>query len=174
MVSSTESAITSRDTSDDFMPWWPHGDTIGHCVIVQNSRAVPWAAATPFLTAWAWRISAMFAGGCLVPAGGHAHEGLAHLIAGQTHRIIVGPVEAHAPAPRSHDVRAAWSCRIRARPSISSQKSVACLGLLLQPLAVKELAVTGLPRFLHQRQEDFNSHGSGDPERSPPPLILKS
>ncbi len=31
-------------------------------VMVQNSRGVPPAAATPFFTAWAWRISAMLHG----------------------------------------------------------------------------------------------------------------
>jgi hypothetical protein len=31
-------------------------------VIVQNSRGVPFAAATPRFTAWAWRISAMLQG----------------------------------------------------------------------------------------------------------------
>ena len=31
-------------------------------VMVQNSRGVPPAAATPFFTTWAWRISAMLQG----------------------------------------------------------------------------------------------------------------
>ena len=61
MVSSTESAITSRDTSDDFMPWWPMAMP-SVTVIVVNSRGVPPAAATPFLAACAWRESAMLQG----------------------------------------------------------------------------------------------------------------
>ena len=61
MVSSTESAITSRDGSDDFMPWWPMAMP-SVTVMVQNSRGVPRAAATPFLTACAWRISEMLQG----------------------------------------------------------------------------------------------------------------
>ena len=61
MVSSTESAITSRDTSDAFMPWWPMAMP-SVTVMVVNSRGVPPAAATPFLTACAWRMSAMLQG----------------------------------------------------------------------------------------------------------------
>ena len=61
MVSSTESAITSRDGSEDFMPWWPMAMP-SVTVMVQNSRGVPPAAATPFLTACAWRISEMLQG----------------------------------------------------------------------------------------------------------------
>ena len=61
MVSSTESAITSRDGSDDFMPSWPMAMP-SVTVMVQNSRGVPPAAATPFFTACAWRISAMLQG----------------------------------------------------------------------------------------------------------------
>ncbi len=48
MVSSIESAITSRDTSDDFMPWWPMAMP-SVTVMVQNSRGVPPASFTPFL-----------------------------------------------------------------------------------------------------------------------------
>ena len=61
MVSSTESAMTSRETSEDFMPWWPMAMP-SVTVMVQNSRGVPPAAATPFLTACAWRISEMLQG----------------------------------------------------------------------------------------------------------------
>ena len=61
MVSSTESAITSRDGSDAFMPWWPMAMP-SVTVMVQNSRGVPLAAATPFFTAWAWRMSEMLQG----------------------------------------------------------------------------------------------------------------
>ena len=53
--------MTSRDTSDDFMPWCPMAIP-SVTVIVQNSRGVPLAAATPFLTTWAWRINEMLQG----------------------------------------------------------------------------------------------------------------
>ena len=56
-----ESAITSRDGSEDFMPWCPMAMP-SVTVMVQNSRGVPRPAATPCLTAWAWRISAMLQG----------------------------------------------------------------------------------------------------------------
>ena len=52
MVSSTESAITSRDGSEAFMPSWPMAMP-SVTVMVQNSRGVPPPAATPFLAAWA-------------------------------------------------------------------------------------------------------------------------
>jgi hypothetical protein len=61
MVSSTESAITSRDGSEDFMPSCPIAMP-SVTVMVQNSRGVPPAAATPFFTACAWRINAMLQG----------------------------------------------------------------------------------------------------------------
>ena len=54
-------AIRSRETSEDFMPWWPIAMP-SVTVIVQNSRGVPLAAATPFFTAWAWRISEILQG----------------------------------------------------------------------------------------------------------------
>jgi hypothetical protein len=53
--------MTSRETRLDFMPWWPMAMP-SVTVIVQNSRGVPLAAATPFFTACAWRISAMLHG----------------------------------------------------------------------------------------------------------------
>ena len=61
MVSSTESAITSRDTSDDFIPAWPIAMP-SVTVMVVNSRGVPPAAATPFFAACAWRDSEMLHG----------------------------------------------------------------------------------------------------------------
>ena len=61
MVSSTESAITSRDTSEEFMPSWPMAMP-SVTVMVQNSRGVPPPSFTPFLADWAWRISAMLQG----------------------------------------------------------------------------------------------------------------
>ncbi len=56
-----ESAITSRDTSDDFMPWWPMAMP-SVTVMVQNSRGVPPASSTPVFADCAWRISAMLQG----------------------------------------------------------------------------------------------------------------
>src|SRR6202020_531055 len=61
MVSSTESAMHSRDGNDERMPSWPMAMP-SVTVMVQNSRGVPPADATPFLTAWAWRISEMLQG----------------------------------------------------------------------------------------------------------------
>ena len=61
MVSSTESAMTSRLISDAFIPAWPIAMP-SVTVIVVNSRGVPRAVATPFLAAWAWRASAMLHG----------------------------------------------------------------------------------------------------------------
>ena len=61
MVSSTESAITSRLTSEDFMPWCPMAMP-SVTVMVVNSRGVPPAALTPFFAAWAWRARAMLHG----------------------------------------------------------------------------------------------------------------
>ena len=53
--------MTSRLTSDDFMPWWPMAMP-SVTVMVVNSRGVPSAALTPFFTAWAWRDRAMLQG----------------------------------------------------------------------------------------------------------------
>jgi hypothetical protein len=61
MVSSTESAITSRLTSDDFIPSWPMAMP-SVTVMVQNSRGVAPAAFTPSETRCAWRISAVLQG----------------------------------------------------------------------------------------------------------------
>ena len=52
MVSSTESAITSRETSEDFMPWWPMAMP-SVTVIVVNSRGVPPDSSTPAFAACA-------------------------------------------------------------------------------------------------------------------------
>ena len=61
MVSSTESAITSRETSEDFIPSWPIAIP-SVTVMVQNSRGVPPASFAPRLADCAWRISAMLQG----------------------------------------------------------------------------------------------------------------
>ncbi len=61
MVSSTVSAMASRDTSDDFMPWWPMAMP-SVTVMVVNSRGVPPAASTPCFTDCACRDSAMLQG----------------------------------------------------------------------------------------------------------------
>ena len=61
MVSSTESAITSREGKEDFMPVCPMAMP-SVTVMVQNSRGVPPADATPCFAACACRISAMLQG----------------------------------------------------------------------------------------------------------------
>ncbi len=61
MVSSTVSAMHSRETSEDFMPWWPMAMP-SVTVMVVNSRGVPPAASTPRLTDCACRDSAMLQG----------------------------------------------------------------------------------------------------------------
>ncbi len=53
--------MTSRLTSEDFIPSWPIAMP-SVTVIVVNSRGVPPAAATPFFAACAWRDSAMLQG----------------------------------------------------------------------------------------------------------------
>ena len=53
--------MISRLISDDFMPSWPIAMP-SVTVIVVNSRGVPLAAATPFLTACACRDRAMLHG----------------------------------------------------------------------------------------------------------------
>ena len=53
--------MTSRLTSEDFMPSWPIAMP-SVTVIVVNSRGVPPPAATPFFAACAWRDSAMLHG----------------------------------------------------------------------------------------------------------------
>ena len=89
MVSSTESAITSRDGSEDFMPSCPMAMP-SVTVMVQNSRGVPPAAATPFFTACAWRISAMLQGAASFQQRRDADERLMDLRPRQPHRVVVG------------------------------------------------------------------------------------
>jgi hypothetical protein len=51
----------SRDGSEERMPSWPMAMP-SVTVMVQNSRGVPPACATPFFTACAWRIREMLQG----------------------------------------------------------------------------------------------------------------
>jgi len=53
--------MTSRLTSEDFIPSWPIAMP-SVTVIVVNSRGVPPLAATPFFAACAWRDKAMLQG----------------------------------------------------------------------------------------------------------------
>ncbi len=53
--------MTSRLTSEDFMPAWPMAMP-SVTVIVVNSRGVPPAAFTPRFATCAWRASAMLQG----------------------------------------------------------------------------------------------------------------
>ena len=115
MVSSTESAITSRDGSDDFMPWWPMAMP-SVTVMVQNSRGVPLAAATPFFTAWAWRMSEMLQGAASFQQVATPTSGWCDLLAGSDpwHRDRTGA--ARARAPPSRDGSAVSTCRSGAHP----------------------------------------------------------
>ena len=70
------------------MPSWPIAIP-SVTVMVQNSRGVPPFAATPFFTAWAWRISEMLQGRSFIPTGRNAHEGLVNLFGRQPHGIKV-------------------------------------------------------------------------------------
>ena len=102
MVSSTESAITSREGSEDFMPSWPMAMP-SVTVMVQNSRGVPPPAAT-LLHHLSLTHERNVAGGGLVPAGSDADEGLMDLLAREPHRVIVGALRSalgtlgHVPA----------------------------------------------------------------------------
>ena len=61
MVSSTVSAMASREASDERMPSWPMAMP-SVTVMVVNSRGVPSADFTPIFTACACRFSAMLQG----------------------------------------------------------------------------------------------------------------
>ena len=73
-------------------------------VMVQNSRGVPPAAATPFFTACAWRISAMLQGAASFQQVATPTKGWWICCRGQPHRVIVGAVRralgafGHVPA----------------------------------------------------------------------------
>ena len=98
MVSSTESAITSRDGSDDFMPAWPMAMP-SVTVMVQNSRGVAPTGGDALLDRLGLAHQRDIAGRGLVPAGGDADEGLVDLLGGQPHRVIEGAVRAPGPGP---------------------------------------------------------------------------
>ena len=91
MVSSTESAITSRLTSEDFMPSWPMAMP-SVTVMVVNSRGVPPASFDALLHRLRLAAQGDVAGRGLVPAGGDADEGLVDLLLGQAHGVVVGAV----------------------------------------------------------------------------------
>ena len=73
------------------MPWWPMAMP-SVTVMVVNSRGVPPASLTPFLTDCACRLEGDVAGRRLIPAGGDADEGLVDLVLGQAHRVVVAAV----------------------------------------------------------------------------------
>ena len=80
--------MTSRDGSDDFMPWWPMAMP-SVTVMVQNSRGVPRAAATPFFTAWAWRISEMLQGAASFQQVATPTKGCAICCRVRSHRVEI-------------------------------------------------------------------------------------
>ena len=53
--------MQSRETREDFMPWWPMAMP-SVTVMVVNSRGVPPPSVTPVLTDCAWRDRAMLQG----------------------------------------------------------------------------------------------------------------
>ncbi len=103
-----ESAITSRDGSDDCMPSWPMAMP-SVTVMVQNSRGVPPAGGDALLHRLRLAHQRDVAGRGLVPARGHADEGLVDLLGGQTHRVVVGPVRRALRGLPSRDGSAASS-----------------------------------------------------------------
>ena len=90
MVSSTESAITSRDGSEALHAGMAHGDAVGHGDGAELARRAAGIAATPFLTAWAWRISAMLQGAASFQQVATPTKGGMDLFGRQTHRVIKG------------------------------------------------------------------------------------
>ena len=99
MVSSTESAMTSRDTSEDFMPWWPMAMP-SVTVMVQNSRR---AAGFVDAALGGLRLAHQrdIAGCGLVPAGHNAHERAMDLLLLETHGVVVGAMR-RARRPLGH------------------------------------------------------------------------
>ena len=96
--------MTSRLTSDDFMPSWPIAMP-SVTVIVVNSRGVPPAAATPFFTACAWRDSAMLHGAASFQVVATPTSGWSDLLVGQPHRIEKGAVRRALRADRHMPAR---------------------------------------------------------------------
>ena len=96
----------SRDGSDERMPSWPMAMP-SVTVMVQNSRGVPPADATPFLTAWAWRISAMLQGAASFQHDATPTNGWWICCGGQAHGVEIGAVRRARRALPSHDGSAA-------------------------------------------------------------------
>ena len=76
MESSTESAITSRETRLAFMPWWPMAMP-SVTVMVLNRNGVPPAARTPPLAMSACALSVVLQGALSLPALTTPTKGLA-------------------------------------------------------------------------------------------------
>ena len=102
-------------TSEDFMPSWPMAMP-SVTVMVQNSRGVPPAAFDALLDRLRLAHQRDVAGRRLVPAGGHADEGLVDLLARSAPWRSSRSGAARAPALRSHGGWAASSYRKRALP----------------------------------------------------------
>ena len=70
-------------------------------VMVQNSRGVPLAAATPFFTAWAWRIREMLQGAASFQQVATPTSGWCDLLLGQAHGVEIGAMR-RARGPFRH------------------------------------------------------------------------
>ena len=91
--------MTSRLTSEDFMPAWPMAMP-SVTVMVVNSRGVPPAALTPLLHRLGLAGERDVAGRRLVPGGGDADEGLGDLRLRHAHGVVVGAVRRAGRADR--------------------------------------------------------------------------
>ncbi len=91
MVSSTESAMSSRLTSELFIPWWPMAMP-SVTVMVVNSRGVPPALATPFFTTCACRASVMLHGAASFQVVATPDERRVDLRLAEAHRVEVRAV----------------------------------------------------------------------------------
>ena len=73
MVSSTESAMTSRDGSDDFMPWLTHRYAVGHRDGAELTRRAP-GSGNALLDGLGLAHQGNVAGSGFIPAGGDADD----------------------------------------------------------------------------------------------------
>ena len=98
MTVSTESAMTSRDTSDARIPSWPI-EMPSETAIVTNSNGTPPASRTPSLARLASRSSGRLHGVTSFQLDATPIWGLVHVLVGQAHRAQ----HRRAPGRRSCD-----------------------------------------------------------------------